>query len=194
MGALQWIQLAIRHPLEFRSLVSYKLWHEPKRDITATKEHKTSGWDRQTMRRCWEFLDLTSRSFSVVIKELDGDLARTICLFYLALRGLDTIEDDMTIPDEIKQPLLRSFYLKLSEKGWNFDGNGPDEKDRQLLVEYDSFIEEMCLIKPEYVVQSPRIFESHRHRGTMSLLQILLERWGKAWQTSLIKQLKAQRP
>jgi farnesyl-diphosphate farnesyltransferase len=149
MGVLAWVQYAIVHPLEFRSLVTYKLWYEPKRDITATKEHATSGFDRATMRRCWDFLDHTSRSFAAVIKELDGDLARTICLFYLALRGLDTIEDDMTIPDHIKQPLLRSFHLKLSEKGWNFDGNGPDEKDRQLLVEYDSFIEEMYLMKPE---------------------------------------------
>jgi hypothetical protein len=31
------------------------------------------------MRRCWDFLDQTSRSFAAVIKELDGDLARTVC-------------------------------------------------------------------------------------------------------------------
>ncbi|EEB99568.1 hypothetical protein MPER_00731, partial [Moniliophthora perniciosa FA553] len=55
----------------------YWLYHEQKRDITAKQEHETSGWDRATMRRCWEFLDMTSRSFSAVIKELDGDLART---------------------------------------------------------------------------------------------------------------------
>lgn len=30
------------------------------------------------MRKCWDFLDLTSRSFSAVIKELEGDLARTV--------------------------------------------------------------------------------------------------------------------
>lgn len=30
------------------------------------------------MRECWEWLDKTSRSFSMVIKELDGDLARVV--------------------------------------------------------------------------------------------------------------------
>lgn len=30
------------------------------------------------MRDCWSFLDLTSRSFAAVIKELDGDLARVV--------------------------------------------------------------------------------------------------------------------
>lgn len=35
------------------------------------------------MRRCWDFLDMTSRSFSAVIKELEGDLARTVSRFRL---------------------------------------------------------------------------------------------------------------
>lgn len=63
---------------ELRSLVQYGVWHEPKRDITAAREHATSGWDRQSMRDCWAFLDLTSRSFAAVIKELDGELARVV--------------------------------------------------------------------------------------------------------------------
>lgn len=63
---------------ELRSLLQYSIWHEPRRNITATAEHATSGWDRQSMRDCWAFLDLTSRSFAAVIKELDGDLARVV--------------------------------------------------------------------------------------------------------------------
>lgn len=59
------------------------------------------------------------------------------------LRGLDTIEDDMTIPDEIKQPILRSFHEKTVTPGWNYGGSGPDEKDRQLLVEYEVVVEEL---------------------------------------------------
>jgi len=69
------------HPSEFRSLVQYWLWHEPKRDITALGEHETSGYNRKSMKRCWEFLDQTSRSFAAVIKELDGDLARVVWPF-----------------------------------------------------------------------------------------------------------------
>jgi len=148
MGIKDKVLLAITHPFEFRTLVQFYMYHNNNRDIADPREHASSGWDRKTMRKCWEFLDLTSRSFSAVIKELDGDLARTICLFYLVLRGLDTIEDDMTIPDEIKQPLLRSFHEKTVTPGWTFNGNGPDEKDRQLLVEYDNVTEEMNHLSP----------------------------------------------
>ncbi|KAH7891005.1 squalene synthase [Phlebopus sp. FC_14] len=142
--------LLLTHPGDFRTLVQFYIFHEQKRDITAKQEHATSGWDRPSMRRCWEFLAMTSRSFAAVIKELDGDLARTICIYYLVLRGLDTIEDDMTIPDEIKQPILRSFHEKTVTPGWNFTENGPDEKDRQLLIEYHTVVDEVNLLIPEY--------------------------------------------
>ncbi|KAG8815290.1 bifunctional farnesyl-diphosphate farnesyltransferase/squalene synthase [Serendipita sp. 401] len=148
MGKLQQLQLLFTHPTEFVALAQYWLYHEPKRDITSPQEFKTSGYDRETMKRCWFFLEKTSRSFAAVIKELDGDLARVICLFYLVLRGLDTIEDDMTLSDEIKQPILRTFHQKLSLEGWTFDGCGPYEKDRQLLVEFDNVITEMGHLDP----------------------------------------------
>ena len=67
------------------------------------------------------------------------------------LRGLDTIEDDMTIPDDIKQPLLRSFHEKSVTPGWNFNGNGPKEKDRTVLVEYHVVVEELLRLEPVYV-------------------------------------------
>jgi hypothetical protein len=78
MEKSQLARLLFTHPNEFRSLLQYWLWHEPKRDITALSEHETSGYNRKTMKRCWEFLDQTSRSFAAVIKELDGDLARVV--------------------------------------------------------------------------------------------------------------------
>ena len=150
----------------------------------------TSGWDRPSKQRCWQFLDITSRSFSAVIKERDDDLARTVswrsstlrahffplntsatpispffkndsgrwlnsvvqvALFYLVLRGLDTIEDDMTIPDEVKQPILRSFHIHTVTPGWTYNGCGPNEDDRQLLVEYDRVIDEVNLLLPKCV-------------------------------------------
>ncbi|KAI0832114.1 squalene synthase [Trametes gibbosa] len=150
MGAASMLTLLLTHPFEFRTLVQYKLWHEPQRDITALTEHATSGWDRPSMRRCWEFLDLTSRSFSGVIKELEGDLARVVCLFYLVLRGLDTIEDDMTLSDERKQPVLRQFHQLAIQPGWTFIECGPNEKDRQLLVEWTVVCDELNLLDPRY--------------------------------------------
>jgi farnesyl-diphosphate farnesyltransferase len=74
-----------------------------------------------------------------------------VALFYLVLRGLDTIEDDMTIPDAVKQPILRSFHIHTVTPGWNYDGCGPNEKDRQLLVEYDKVVDEVNLLLPQYV-------------------------------------------
>ncbi|KAJ7148522.1 farnesyl-diphosphate farnesyltransferase [Mycena crocata] len=150
MGLSTWLLMLVAHPLEFRTLLQYRLYHEQKRDITAKEEHPTSGWDRASMRRCWEFLDQTSRSFSAVIKELDGDLARVICLFYLVLRGLDTIEDDMTLSNAVKLPLLRNFHIHSVTSGFAFTESGPDEKDRQLLVEYALVVEELGYLMPAY--------------------------------------------
>lgn len=69
-------------------------------------------------------------------------------MFYLVLRGLDTIEDDMTIPDDKKQPLLRSFHKVLTQEGWTFDGNGPNEKDRDLLTRFHVVVTEMGHLDP----------------------------------------------
>ena len=74
-----------------------------------------------------------------------------VCLYYLVLRGLDTVEDDMTLPDEKKQAILRKFHELTLTPGWTFTESGPDEADRQLLVEYDNVVEELRLLKPESV-------------------------------------------
>ena len=57
----------------------------------------------------------------------------------------------MTIPDDIKQPLLRSFHEHVVTPGWTFDGCGPNEKDRDLLIKYDVVVEEVNRLKPECV-------------------------------------------
>ncbi|KAJ7652165.1 farnesyl-diphosphate farnesyltransferase [Mycena polygramma] len=150
MGLSTWLLMLVTHPLEFRTLLQYHIYREQKRDITAPEEHATSGWDRATMQRCWYFLDMTSRSFSSVIKELEGDMARVVCMFYLVLRALDTIEDDMTLSSSVKQPLLRNFPAISSTPGWTFTESGPDEKDRQLLVEYTVVTEELGNLQPAY--------------------------------------------
>jgi farnesyl-diphosphate farnesyltransferase len=49
-------------------------------------------------------------SFAIVIQQLPNPLRDAICVFYLVLRGLDTVEDDMALPDDIKLPALLSFH------------------------------------------------------------------------------------
>ena len=93
---------------------------------------------------------MTSRSFSMVIQELHPELLVPIALFYLILRGLDTVEDDMTIDMTEKEPILRKFHSVLEEEGWNYSGNGPNEKDRELLVQFQVVIEEFRKVKPAY--------------------------------------------
>jgi farnesyl-diphosphate farnesyltransferase len=95
---------------------------------------------------------MTSRSFAAVIKELHPELLVPIVVFYLTLRGLDTIEDDMTIPLDTKDPILRNFDDILETKGWTFDGNHSKEKDRELLVHFDCVINEFAGIKKPYQV------------------------------------------
>ncbi|KAF2436835.1 squalene synthetase [Tothia fuscella] len=131
------------HPSELRAIIQWKVWHNPVHERNEAKETPEE-------RKCFEFLDLTSRSFSAVIKELHPELLMPVCVFYLILRGLDTIEDDMTIDLAEKEPLLRNFDQILDKDGWSYDGNHIKEKDRGLLVEFHYVISQYKKLKPEY--------------------------------------------
>ncbi|KAH0365607.1 ERG9, squalene synthase, partial [Aureobasidium melanogenum] len=133
------------HLGELRNIIQWKLWHDPVHQRDEAKESPE-------LRDCFKYLKMTSRSFAAVIQELHPELLVPVCLFYLILRGLDTIEDDMTIPFETKEPLLRDFHNILEQDGWNFTENGPNEKDRELCVHFDVVIAEYKKIKPEYKV------------------------------------------
>lgn len=102
-------------------------------------------------------------------------------MFYLVLRGLDTIEDDMSILDEVKQPILRSFHLHTVTPGWKYDGCGPGEKDRQLLVEYDTIVDEVNRLAPEYGFQifssAPRLIVTVTNPSSLTLHT----KWPSAW-------------
>jgi farnesyl-diphosphate farnesyltransferase len=124
-------------------LVNRKVWHEPVYTRDVSKE-------TPTLKSCFALLNLTSRSFSTVIQELNPDMLVPIALFYLVLRGLDTIEDDMTLSLEKKEPLLRDFDKLIKKDGWTFNESGPNEKDRELLVKFDDVIVELKKLKKNY--------------------------------------------
>jgi len=86
----------------------------------------------------------------MVIQHLEGELRSAICIFYLVLRGLDTIEDDMTIPTDKKINLLQQFDTFIKTPGWTFTESGPNEKDAHLLVRFDIVIHEYLKLKPVY--------------------------------------------
>ena len=62
---------------------------------------------------CNDMLCKVSRSFAAVIQQLPAGCCIDICVFYLVLRALDTVEDDMTYYKgrlDVKQSELRSFH------------------------------------------------------------------------------------
>lgn len=85
---------------------------------------------------CYAALNRVSRSFAVVIQQLPEELKDPVCVFYLVLRGLDSVEDDMTYAAEKRLPLLRSFYLKSYDANWNIKGVGDSDDYRTLLANY----------------------------------------------------------
>lgn len=86
------------------------------------------------LRTCYRYLNQTSRSFAAVIQALDGELRHAVCIFYLVLRALDTIEDDMTISLDVKVPMLNEFHSYLYQPEWKYMES--KEKHRQVLEDF----------------------------------------------------------
>ena len=105
--------------------------------------------NRPDMQFCYSVLNDVSRSFAPVIIQLDDELRDATCIFYLVLRALDTIEDDMSIPLELKLRELPVFHEKLFGKDWSIDGIGKG-RERELLEKYPAVIHEFQCLKPEY--------------------------------------------
>ncbi|AAS53815.1 AFR444Cp [Eremothecium gossypii ATCC 10895] len=131
------------HPLELKAALKLKFLREPLYPADDTQ-------GSAELKRCYQLLQRTSRSFAAVIMELHPELRNAVMLFYLILRALDTVEDDMTISPKVKVPLLREFDQKLKLDTWSFDGNAKTEKDRDVLVEFSTILAEFHKLKPEY--------------------------------------------
>lgn len=61
-----------------------------------------------------------------------------------------TVEDDTSISAKKKEPTLRNFHTYLEVDGWNYTENRPEEKDRDLLVNFQVVVEEYKKVKQEY--------------------------------------------
>ncbi|QPG76897.1 hypothetical protein FOA43_004291 [Brettanomyces nanus] len=139
MSATKIIQF-LEHPCELKSAIQLKFFR------VSNPPHPTS----ESERTCYDLLKQTSRSFASVILELDQELREPIMIFYLVLRALDTIEDDMTIDAKIKIALLEDFHNNLKKTGWTFDGNDPSENDRVVLQKFDKILIEYHKLKAPY--------------------------------------------
>lgn len=99
---------------------------------------------------CYEALKKVSRSFAVVIQQLPEILKKPICIFYLVLRGLDTIEDDMTIDPESKEKMLLSFADRINQEAFSLENVGDTQDYRDLMTNFDKVIREYQKLDPEY--------------------------------------------
>ncbi|KAF6168979.1 hypothetical protein GIB67_038476 [Kingdonia uniflora] len=69
---------------------------------------------------CYTMLHKVSRSFGLVIQQLGPELRNAVCIFYLVLRALDTVEDDTSINFDIKVPILEAFHRHIYDPKWHF--------------------------------------------------------------------------
>ncbi len=140
------IKKSILKPEEMTALLKLKLGGKK-----LMGQHKNGNIrNDENLAYCYDTLDKVSRSFAAVIRQLPEEISDVVCLFYLILRGLDSVEDDMDISNEDKILLLREFYTKNFEQGWNLTNVGDKQEYRDLLANYDKIIEVFLVLDEKY--------------------------------------------
>jgi len=99
---------------------------------------------------CYSALNKVSRSFAMVIQQLPEDLKDAVCVFYLVLRALDTVEDDMKFPESEKWPLLREFHKKSYDETFKLSGVGDQDDYTVLLENYPKVTRVFQSLHPSY--------------------------------------------
>ena len=112
--------------------------------LTEISKHTT---DREF---CYEALKKVSRSFAVVIQQLPTELQDPVCLFYLILRGLDTVEDDMGIDQAEKEQLLINFASRMNEGPFTLENTGDTQDYRDLMLHFDKIVRQYHELAPNY--------------------------------------------
>ncbi|XP_077367406.1 squalene synthase isoform X2 [Festucalex cinctus] len=137
------VVMSLGHPEEIYNLLKFKMG--ACRAVMPKLDYESMS---QSLRTCYVYLNQTSRSFAAVIQALDGELRHAVCIFYLVLRALDTLEDDMSIPLHTKLPMLNDFHTFLYQDAWNFSDSR--EKDRQVLEDFPTISLEFRNLAEEY--------------------------------------------
>ncbi|WOL04211.1 squalene synthase-like [Canna indica] len=109
----------VAHPEEVYPLVKLKLAMDRVRRQIPPEPHWAFSYS---------MLQKVSRSFALVIQQLRPELRNAVCVFYLVLRALDTVEDDTSIPSDIKLPILQNFYRHIYDLEWRFSCGTKDYK------------------------------------------------------------------
>jgi farnesyl-diphosphate farnesyltransferase len=99
---------------------------------------------------CEAMLAKVSRSFAAVIRALPDHLREQVCVFYLVLRGLDTVEDDMEAfagDAPAKAALLRGFAARLAAPDFALRGIGAGD-ERALLENFGAVTRSLARLPP----------------------------------------------
>lgn len=101
----------VKHPDEFYPLLKLKMAAKNAEKQIPAEPH----WGF-----CYSMLHKVSRSFALVIQQLGVELRNAVCVFYLVLRALDTVEDDTSIATDVKLPILKAFHQHIYDCEWHF--------------------------------------------------------------------------
>ncbi|KAK9025271.1 hypothetical protein V6N11_038140 [Hibiscus sabdariffa] len=101
----------MKHPDDFYPLLKLKMAARHAEQQIPSEPH----WGF-----CFSMLHKVSRSFALVIQQLDTQLRNAVCIFYLVLRALDTVEDDTSVAADVKVPILIDFYRHIYNPDWHF--------------------------------------------------------------------------
>jgi len=119
----------LMRPLEIISALRLK--------CTGLLENNIKDQQDPDVEFCDDMLGKVSRSFAAVIRQLPTQLGIDICIFYLALRALDTVEDDMEAykgrETEKQEELIHFGEKRLGDVNCSIKGVGA--ADERTLVE-----------------------------------------------------------
>lgn len=138
----------LQHPEEWKSIYKirkkFKAYKPDPRSLDDLSDELTD------IEFCYASLSKVSRSFSVVIRLLPGELRDAVCLFYLVLRGLDSIEDDTSINKEIRIKLLSNFHKFIFDPNWSLSGIGTNSDYRMLLENFQKVNSSFLQLESKY--------------------------------------------
>ncbi|CAM6011553.1 unnamed protein product [Sphagnum balticum] len=84
---------------------------------------------------CFQMLRRVSHSLSLVIQQLSPDLRNAVCVFYLVLRALDIVENNTSIPVDVRVTILKEFHEKIYNSQVDFSLGKGGSNDCSLLMD-----------------------------------------------------------
>src|SRR5690606_25464721 len=146
MSALKNFIRTASKPSELKALLQFWVNEKPQQPLSLAD----SAVSKTDMEFCYDALTKVSRSCAIVIQQLPEELKDAVCVFYLVLRGLDTVEDDMTLDEAEKERLLRQFYRSCYSPDFQLKNIGDTEDYRLLLQHFDKVTRSFIALKDDY--------------------------------------------